>query len=370
MIDPMTPDYLIIGGGIIGCSLARELGRAGQSVVVIDGRKAGSAASSRAAGMLAPVFGKPVLDALTSLCFDSAALYESWIDELDGDVGFRRAGLLELLRGEDQVEEARKQLPILSRPGRRAEILTGAEVRQREPELAGAFAGALWFPDDAQVDPDKLSTQVARAAELSGVLLHEHEAVVHLSRGGDRVAHVDTTKARYHPGTVVVTAGAWSGPLFEPLGIKLPIRPVKGQLLSAACRVAPLRTPTSLAETLFVPRSDGSLVIGVTVEEVGFDEQSTLVGIEQILARACALVPAVGKLALEKAWAGLRPATIDDWPYMGPVAPLRNLWISAGHFRKGILLAPLSARLMASSILADHLDETLEPFKPTRHSGN
>jgi glycine/D-amino acid oxidase-like deaminating enzyme len=115
-----------------------------------------------------------------------------------------------------------------------------------------------------------------------------------------------------------------------------------------------------------MPRPDGSLVLGVTVEEAGFDDRVTVEGVRAILQGTCALAPSVGKLPLGRAWAGLRPSTPDGWPYMGPLPPVRNLWVSTGHFRKGILLAPLCARLMARSILADHLDEDLLPFKPTR----
>jgi glycine oxidase len=226
-------------------------------------------------------------------------------------------------------------------------------------------AGGVVYPDDAVVDPARLSREVARVAELAGVTIHEGEPVVSLVREGDRVAAVKTAMATYRPGVVVLAAGAWSGTLAEALGLALPTRPVKGQLLLAHCRVPPVRVPLHAEEALLVPRPDG-LLLGVTVEEAGYDDRVTLGGVRDILQRTSMLVPAVSRLAWGRAWAGLRPATPDGWPYVGPLPPLRNLWVSTGHFRKGILLAPVCARLLARSILADHLDDELVPFKPTR----
>ena len=365
-----TPDVLIIGGGLIGCSLARELARAGRHVVVLERGRAGAAASSAAAGLLSPALATAPAGPLLDLCFESADLYEAWVEGLrqegGGDVGFRRAGLLEVWTDPAAAERHRADSAGRERPGRRVEVLPAGELRRREPALAGKLVGAAFYPDDAQVDPARLSRAAARVAELAGVVVREGCPVRRLVRDGDRVGAVDTDDTRYAPGVVVVTAGAWSGGLLEPLGLAVPTRPVKGQMLLADCRVSPVRTPLHADEAVFVPRPDGTLLLGVTVEEAGFDDRVTLDGLRTILAGTCALVPAVGGLGLRRAWAGLRPATPDEYPEMGPLPPLRNLWVSTGHFRKGILLAPLCARLLAGSILADHLDERLGPFKPTR----
>jgi glycine oxidase len=364
-----TPDILVIGAGVIGCSLARELARSGGSVVVVDQGPAGAAASSAAAGLLAPALATAPAGPLTELCFRSADGYAAWVDELRadgaGDFGYRRAGLLEVWA--DPAPGGPP--PIPSRPGRRVEWLPGEELRRREPALVPGLPGAFFYADVAQVDPALLARGVARVAELAGVTVREHEPVRRLAAEGGRVTTVHTAAAVYHPGLVVLTAGAWSGGLLEPLGVALPTRPVKGQMLQTGCRVAPVRTPLFAGEALLVPRPDGSLLLGVTVEEAGFDDRVTLDGLRVILDRTCALVPSVGRLPLGRAWAGLRPATPDELPYMGPVPPLRNLWVSAGHFRKGILLAPHCARLMARSIWAGRLDEELAPFDPARCLG-
>jgi glycine oxidase ThiO len=364
-----TPDVLIIGAGVIGCSLARELARANLTVTVVERSHVGAGASSAAAGLLVPALSSMPAGPLVDLCHQSAALYESWIHELRedgaGDVGYRRPGVLEVWQEpQPQALQPRSGDPV--HPSRRIEVLSEEEVRRREPALASSVFGAIFYPEDAQVDPARLTRAVAQVAELTGVTIRQNEPVQQLVQAGERITVVHTTGGLYHPGAVVLTAGAWSGGLAESLGLALPTQPVKGQMVQADCRVSPIHTPLAVGDALFVPRPDGSLVLGVTVEEAGFDDRVTLGGLRQILHQVCAVAPAVGRLPLARAWAGLRPATPDGWPYMGPVPPLQNLWVSTGHFRKGILLAPLCAQLMARSILANHLDDDLQPFKPTR----
>lgn len=365
-----TPDFLIIGGGIIGCTLARELARVSKKVVVVDSGSVGGGASSAAAGLLPPTLGAASADALVELGYQSAALYESWIEELRsegaGDVGFRRCGLLDVWTEPSQEEQQRSWHAANRRPERRIEFLSGEELHHLEPALTSPLRGATYYPDDAQVDPPLLMRGVARAAELAGVTIREYQIIHRLVLDGDRIAIVHTDSARYVAATVVLCAGAWSGKVAGLLGLSLPTRPVKGQMLMADCRASSVRIPIRAGNALFVPRADGRLALGVTVEEAGYDPRVTLAGVRSILDWTSAVVPAVGQLPLLRTWAGLRPATPDGWPYMGPLLPLGNCWVSTGHYRKGILLAPLCARLMARSILADRLDEVLIPFKPTR----
>jgi glycine oxidase len=365
-----TPDVLVIGAGVIGCSLARELARAQAKVIVVERGTAGCGASSAAAGLLVPVFSDTPAGPLVELCYQGAVLYESWLEELyadgAGDVGFRRAGLLDVWTCPEEAARQRQEMARAARPGWRAETLSAEELRRREPALAAGVLGATFYPDAAQVDPARLSRAVARVAELAGVTIREQEPVVGLERDGDRIGVVRTARAAYRPGLVVLAAGAWSGILADAIHLALPTRPVKGQLLLADCRVSPVQTPLHAGEALLVPRPDGTLLLGVTIEEAGFDERVTLAAVRQILAGTSALVPAVGQLGWARAWAGLRPATADEWPFLGPVPPWRNFWVSTGHYRKGILLAPLCARLLARSILAGRLVEELEPFRPAR----
>jgi glycine oxidase len=365
-----TPDFLVIGGGIVGVSLARELARASRSVTVLERGRVGGAASTAAAGLLVPSLSSQQLGALAGLCRQSAALYEAWVEELyadgAGDIGFRRTGVLDVWTDALQVEQQRAVLGQQGGPGRRVEFLSAEELRRREPALTGAVAGAACYPDDAQVNPVRMMRGLARVAERAGVTFREFEEVHCLVREGDRIGRVQTAAATYQPGVVVLCTGAWTGTLSSHLGLSLPTRPVRGQMLLADCRVPPLTTPVGAGDALFVPRPDGRLMLGVTVEDAGFADRVTLDGVRAILNRTCALAPAVGGLPLARAWAGLRPVTPDGWPYLGPVPPLRNLWVNAGHGSKGILLAPLCARLLARSLHSGHVVDELAPFQASR----
>ncbi len=364
-----TPDVLIVGGGIIGCSLARELARVLPRVVVVERGLVGCGSSSAAAGILSPALATTP-SPVSELSHASAALYEEWVRELaadgGGEVGFQRNGILEAWLDAAEAEQHRQTLAENRVPGRLAEWLTPEEFRTREPAVKPAVAGALFYPDGAQVDAARLTRAVATVAERAGVEIREQEPVQSFELEGEYVAEVRTANEKYRPGVVVITAGAWSSTVLEAAGISLPGHPVKGQVLLAECRVSPVRVPLFVDEAVFVPRPDGTLALGVTVEDAGFDERVTLDGLRTILNRACALVPTLGSLRLLRVWAGLRPATPDEAPYMGLVPPLRNLWVSTGHFRKGILLAPLCARWMAQSILAGKPIEELKPFQATR----
>jgi glycine oxidase len=365
-----TPDILILGAGIVGLSLARELARVRSRVVVLDRGAVGCGSSSAAAGLLSPHYDLAPGGPFVELCRQSAAAYEAWITELRadgaGDVGHRRTGLLHVCTEEAEVELLRGYLADHVAPDQRAEWLPASELRHREPALSTAVLGAAFYPDVAHVDPPRLVQQVARVAALAGVSIRENEPVRQIEKHGDRITALHTTSGSYHPDIVILTAGAWTGELAGMLGLHLPTRPVKGQMLLAHCRVPPVQTPLHAGEALLVPWPDGRLALGATLEEVGFDDRVRLESLCRILQRTIALVPAVGGLAFDRAWAGLRPATPDGHPYMGPVPPLHNLWVSAGHFRKGTLLAPLCARLLAASILSGHPVEELAPFKPTR----
>jgi glycine oxidase len=366
-----TPDILIIGGGLIGCSLARELARAGRRVVVVD-RGPNGIASTAAAGLLTPGLSDSPVGPLEELCHRSAFLYESWVTELRSegaaDVGFRRQGLLEVWTDPSLMNQQRRRLVEQARAERPYQLLSGEEVRRREPALDAAVLGGVYYPDDAQVDPARLTREVARIAEAAGAVLRENEPVYQLAWDRTRVKTVQTARTTYEPGCVVLTAGAWSGGLLQAVGLALPVRPVKGQMVLADCRASPVSVPVSCGDALLVPRPDGSLLLGVTLENVGFDDRVTIDGVCRILEGVRRLVPAVGALALARCWAGLRPASPDGLPFMGQLPPLKNLWVCTGHYRKGILLAPICARLMARSILDDRLDEALVPFKPTRRA--
>jgi glycine oxidase len=365
-----TPDILIIGGGIVGGSLARELARAGRTVTVVERGSVGGAATAASAGLLSPTFFAPLTGPLVNLCRQSSAMYESWVAGLraDGaaDFGFRRTGLLSIALKETEAVQIKASVPDDNFPGRRAEWVSADRLREMEPALAPHVLGAAFYPDDAHVDPARLIGQLARVIELAGVQLREHEPVRRLELHGNRITAVHTSHGTYHPGLVVLTAGAWTGELAGLVGLALPTRPVKGQLLFANCRIPPVKTPLHAGEALLIPWPGGGLLLGVTVEEAGYDAEVRLGSLQRILEQTAALVPKVRELPLGRAWAGLRPASADELPRMGPVPGMANLWVSYGHFRKGILLAPICARLVAESILANRPVDGLQFYQLAR----
>lgn len=368
-----SSDILVLGAGLLGCSLARELAQAGQRVTVLDRGRGGGAASYAAAGLLSPTLATSPTGPLIELCYRSARQYEAWVcalrEEGAGDVGYRRCGMLEVYEHAAEATAVRENLASHERPGRRAAWLTPDELQEFEPALISGLAGAASYPDDAQVNANRLTRQMASVAQRASVAIFDGVRVRRLVAAGQRIASVETDAGTFTAQVIVVACGAWSSELFQEVGVQLPVFPVKGQLLLAECRVAPVRTPLHCEEALFAPQPDGRLMLGVTVEEGRRDDRVTLAGIRQILDRAIGLVPGIQDLTPVRAWAGLRPATPDGWPYMGRAEPYENLWVHTGHYRKGILLAPVCSRLMAESILQGRLHADLAPFSPARISG-
>src|SRR5262249_43519033 len=205
-----TADILVIGAGIVGCSLARELARVTRSVLVVERGGIGAGASSAAAGLLAPALSASPVGPLADLCFESAALYAAWVAELKadgaGDVGYRCPGLLELY----DASKPPAPVEVAAGRGQRVDRLSPAQLRKLEPALRGEQVAAYFFPEAAQVDAAKVTRQVARVAQLAGVAIRQNEPVHRLVRQGDRVTAVHTATSVYHPGLAILTAGAWS----------------------------------------------------------------------------------------------------------------------------------------------------------------
>ncbi len=363
------PRVAIIGAGVVGLGIAWRLaGRA--EVSVFDRGKAGMGSSHAAAGMLAACCeAEPGEEALLALGRDSQARWPGFADELlrasGVDVELRCEGMLVLALTADDQGEAAHRLEFQRRLGLPLEWLSAAATRAREPHLAGKIAGAVFSAQDHQVDNRKLVAALRIAAEAAGVKIHEHRPVKEISiQGGQANGIVLEDGTRITADIVVLAAGAWSrGIAGLPPDRRPPVRPVKGQMLALRMDPAsPLLNHVLWAPGAYlVPRRDGRLIVGATVEEKGFDDTITAGGLLTLLEAAWRAIPAIEELPVDEIWTGHRPGSRDDAPILGR-APLENLFYATGHHRNGILLAPVTADAMAKLILDDVIDPAIRPF--------
>jgi glycine oxidase len=363
------PRIAIIGAGVIGLGIAWRL--AGRTEVsVFDRGKAGAGASHAAAGMLAACCeAEPGEEALVALGRESQARWPAFADELlreSGiDVELRREGTLVLaLTADDQAEIAHR-LEFQRKLDLPLEWLSSAQTRAREPHLAGKIAGALFSPQDHQVENRKVTQALRVAAEAKGAKIFEHRPVKEIVVQSGRakgVAFGDGSVAAAD--VVVLAAGAWSRSIGGlPPDRRPPVRPVKGQMLSLRMDpAAPLLTHVLWAPGAYlVPRRDGRLIVGATVEEKGFDDSITAGAVLTLLEATWRAIPAIEELPIEEIWAGHRPGSRDDAPIVGP-GPLEGLFYATGHHRNGILLAPVTADAIARMVLDDVIDPAIKPF--------
>ncbi|HEY2719121.1 MAG TPA: glycine oxidase ThiO [Solirubrobacteraceae bacterium] len=363
---PSSSDVLLIGGGVIGLSIAWRAAERGMSVTVLERDTLGSGTSSVAAGMLAPVaeteFGEAAGRVL-ELGLRSAGLWPSFAEQLQAvsgiEVGLQPTGTLMLARDDDEARELERQIAFRDKLGLQTRRLRASQAREREPALAPTMRLALEAPDDHSVDPRCVLAALRAVCESAGVRLREHACVAGLDvDGGGRVAGVvlDDGQTVQAP-RVVVAAGAWSPQITDGLGSAPPVRPVRGQLLRLRDPAGPglLSSVIRFEGGYIVPRADGRYVLGATVEERGFDVEPDVGGIYELLREAHEIVPGVGELKIEELCVGLRPGMPDNAPAIGP-GDLAGLTWATGHHRNGILLAPLTAELLVSLLSGQQPD--------------
>jgi glycine oxidase len=363
------PHVVIIGAGVIGLGIAWRLAQRA-TVTVFDRGKAGAGASHAAAGMLAACCeAEPGEETLVMLGRESQKRWPAFAEELEQasgiDVELRREGTLVLALTADDQATIAHHLEFQRRLDLPLEWLSAAATRAREPRLAGKIAGALFSPQDHQVDNRKLAQALRIAAERAGVNIHEHQPVKELAvRGGQARGVVLEDGTSVAADIVVLAAGAWSRKIDGlPPDRRPPVRPIKGQMLALRMDPAdPLLTHVLWAPGAYlVPRRDGRLIVGATVEEKGFDTTVTAGGLLTLLEAAWRAIPAVEELPVDEIWVGHRPGSRDDAPILGP-GPLDGLFYATGHHRNGILLAPVTADAMARLILDEVVEPAIKPF--------
>lgn len=365
---------LIVGGGVIGLSAAWRLARAGADVTVIERDRVAQGASRVAAGMLAPIaevgHGRGD-EALTRFARASLARYPSFAAELEHDadlpVPVDARGTLFVALDRDDAEAIRRAYEFRRSLGLAVEWLAGAQAREIEPLLAPRTSAAMRISDDRQVDARALVAALARACAHRGVTIREGSAVERVNVRDGAVVGVHLDDADVDANVVVVAAGAWSGAIDGiPAGAVAPVRPVKGQIVrlrgtNGFALAHVIRTP----RVYILPKPDGSVLVGATQEEAGFDARPSAGGVKDLLEHAWEVLPAVYELPFETVEVGFRPAARDHLPIIGATG-VRGLVMATGHFRSGILLAPATADAVVEGVATGRFGDEVSAFSPAR----
>ena len=359
-------DILIIGGGVIGLTTAYFLARDGLRVEVVDRGSLGKEASWAGAGILPPGNPKHARTPMDELRAHSAAMFprlSADLRERTGiDNGYLRSGGLEFLRPSDHasVQEWRGE-------GIAADELDEAATARLEPALAAGLGPAVFLPEMAQLrNPRHLKALIAACAAL-GVRLRADCPIHGFERSGGRIARVTSDAGSLQAERYLVTAGAWTSALLEPLGCKLRVHPVRGQIVLLQTDVPRLRHILLWGAQYLVPRADGRVLVGSTEEQAGFAKRTTAEAIGQLLDLARMLVPTLAEAQVEQCWAGLRPGSPDGLPYLGLVPGIDNLFVAAGHFRSGIQLSPGTALVLRELLLGQKPTVPLTAFRIDRN---
>jgi glycine oxidase len=363
-------DIVVIGAGIIGCAVADELSRRGAAVRVIDDRPPGMGATQASAGMLAPYNETEESSALFSLAIRSLEMYEDFVLRASAESGltvpYRRTGSVDVTTDEAGLRQLRDTAGVLQRHGVDIELLDARAVRAVEPRLSPDVLGGLLIRPQGFVGAGELTRSLALASQRRGVVFDEHRRATRIASAGNRVL-VETDQGTLEADAVVLAAGSWSGTIdVDSSARRLPMNPVRGQLLQLAWTAPPLRRIVWSARCYFVPRDDRAVLVGATVEQAGFEERTTVAGIRQLIEAACAIVPETSGAGFVGARAGLRPGTADGLPIIGRSRVIPQLLYATGHYRNGVLLAPLTARAIADVLLEDRNDPALAALGPAR----
>ncbi len=362
---------MVIGAGVIGCAVARELAARGAEVRLIDDRPVGMGATQASAGVLAPYLeardGGPLLD----LASASLARFDKFVasasEESASAVPYRRSGLLEVALQDETAHALRCAAEALSARGVTAHLLDARAVHDAEPQLSGEVRTGLFIPSYGFVAAAELTRALAVAAERAGARMLSPQRVRRLSADGKSGIRIETDLGTLMATQVVLAAGSWAGRIdVAGAPAPLPVKPIRGQLLHLAWNGPPLRRVIWGERCYLVPWDDGTLLVGATVEDVGFDERTTTAGVRDLIDAACELVPQGWSAALKSARAGLRPGTPDGLPVIGPSSRLPGLFYATGHYRSGVQLAPITADRVADLVLDNKVDPLLAAVAPAR----
>lgn len=364
-------DVIIIGGGVIGLSLAYELAGQGVTVAVLDQGQMGQEASWAGAGILPP--GNPDFAQSPEARLRAAShvlwprLTERLRDETGIDNGFRRCGGVEV-RLDGSCTDLDDEIAAWRDEGVAVELLKGDAIFDCEPALHRETVAAYRLPEMGQVrNPRHLKALVAGCAARH-VTLQPGTPVVGFDRVGEKVAAVETGQGRVAGGQFVITSGAWSSRLLAEAGCRTQVRPLRGQMVLLNAQPLPVQHVINVGPRYIVPRADGRVLVGSTEEPAGFDKRNTAAGVGGLAAFANEVVPALRNATFERAWAGLRPQSADGLPHLGLVRGTENLYVAAGHFRAGLQLSPITAVVLSQLLLGRAPCVPLDAFAVDRRS--
>jgi glycine oxidase len=367
-----TYDALVVGGGIIGCSIAYELAQRKLRVVILDRQELMSEASWAAAGMLSPAPDSPAAIPLVPLGRASLALYPRFVEAIEEAsgrrTGFRTDGTIEVLSHGDPERELSTLVALYRGLGLACEPIPVAEIRTTEPSLGRNARAAALLPDECSVEPRAIASALLVAAASAGVTLSPIVSVISLALEGRKCVGVVTSRGEIlHAPHVVLAAGCWSSQIPE-VAPYAQVIPVRGQMVALRHSGAPIRHVLRSERGYIVPRnldSPQTLVVGSTLENAGYEKRVTAGGVEKILSMANELVPELSQAELMDTWSGLRPGTLDQLPILGE-AGIEGLVFATGHYRSGILLAPITAKLVGEWITERRTSLDWEAFSPLR----
>ncbi|MGH8670590.1 MAG: glycine oxidase ThiO [Burkholderiales bacterium] len=342
----MRSDFLIIGAGIMGYAVAFELVRQGATVTLVERGRAGCGASWAGGGILSPLLPWDYAPAVTRLTDYSVGLYEAWTAKLAAETGidaeFRRCGLWVLPPYDHPAA-----MNWCSQHATRIE--RSATPQNLVPQIA-AEGETLWLPDTAQVRNPRLLRALRRWLEIRGVGIVENAEATSFCLEGDEVTGVETARGRFAAGAYIVCAGAWSGKLLGPLAAGLEVTPIRGQMLLLRIDPRPIEAIVLQGGRYIIPRNDGHVLVGSTLENAGFDASIDLAAGRELLNWALGVLPLLKGAERVRQWAGLRPGYPNNVPLIDKHPRIANLYVNTGHFRYGVTMAPGSARLLVDPL--------------------
>ncbi len=368
---PSSPDVLIIGGGVIGCAIANELAKSKAKVVLLDKDQVGTGASYASAGMVAPLSDNLEEGPLLDLGLRSFRMYQPFLQDVEQAAGTSveclPSGIVRTAMTEEEATELRRSLDMARGVGIELRYLDGDEARKLEPLLGPKVLAATWSPTEPQLSPSRLVEALRRAAVSRGTVVREQSPVSGLVRNGSKIDGVRVAGETIRAGIIVLATGSWACQAGDWLGLDLPVYPVRGQIVYVNKLATPLQHTVMYGMTYATPKGDSTTLVGSTLEEgVGFDQRVTVSGMASILTRIQDLAPSIGQTTVHHTRAGLRPWSRDHLPILGPAPGAENVVIAAGHYRSGILLTPITARMIADFIVKGAKAVDFGPYSAAR----